>query len=113
MSADDGTFDAVFGALADPTRRTLLQRLITSGPATATELSADATITRQAVLKHLCVLEAAALLTRRAAGREVQFVADTAPMADAISWMLDTSSAWDRRARNLQRLQSQGRLSRR
>jgi DNA-binding transcriptional ArsR family regulator len=100
-------FDAVFGALSDPTRRELLEQLITAGPATATALAADRTITRQAVLKHLCVLEAAELVTRQTAGRDVQFVARTAPMAAAITWMLDTSAAWDRRAQRL------GKLSRR
>ena len=48
---------AVFVALADPTRRALLDRLAQRGPATVTELASDLPITRQAVAKHLAVLQ--------------------------------------------------------
>ena len=60
----------VFEALADPTRREVMRRLAEGGPATATELAGDLPVTRQAVAKHLAVLENANLLASVRRGRE-------------------------------------------
>jgi DNA-binding transcriptional ArsR family regulator len=65
---DDG--DAVFRALADPTRRHLLDRLFERDGRTLTELEQDLEMTRFGVMKHLKVLEEAGLVTTRKAGRE-------------------------------------------
>ena len=70
----------VFAALADPTRRTVLQEVATRGSATATELSAPLGITRQAVAKHLGVLADAGLVDGRRAGRETRYRPTPAPL---------------------------------
>ncbi len=96
-AAETAPLDGVFAALADPTRRALVQRLVVSGPASATVLAAAFPFSRQAVVKHLQALEAAGLVASQRVGREVQYRADPAPMAAAIGWMLDSGAAWDRR----------------
>jgi DNA-binding transcriptional ArsR family regulator len=62
--------DLVFKALADPTRRTLLDRLFTRDGRTLTELEAQLEMTRFGVMKHLKVLEGAGLVVSRKRGRE-------------------------------------------
>ena len=89
--------DAVFSALADPTRRELFETIARQGPCTATELAADRPITRQAVAKHLGVLGEAGLVTARREGRETRFRATPAPLAAARRWIEQTGAAWDRR----------------
>ena len=64
------SMDAVFKALADPTRRRLLDRLRARNGQTLRELCERAEITRQAVTKHLAILEAASLVATQRAGRE-------------------------------------------
>ena len=102
--ASAGTLDMLFGALSDPTRRTLVERLLTKGPATATALAEDTPLTRQAVLKHLQVLEAAGLLARDRVGREVRYRVTPRPLASAVGWILDTAGQWDNRIERLRRL---------
>jgi len=94
--------DAVFGALADPTRRRLLST-IAERPATATELAGDLPISRQAVVKHLGALAEAGLLERERAGREVRYRVTPAPLSDAVSWMAQVGSQWDERLASLDR----------
>jgi DNA-binding transcriptional ArsR family regulator len=65
--ADD---DRVFKALADPTRRRLLDRLFTREGLTLTELVSEVEMTRFGVMKHLRILEAAGLVVARRSGRE-------------------------------------------
>ena len=62
--------DRVFKALADPTRRRLLDRLFERDGRTLTELEAEAEMTRFGVMKHLRVLEDAGLVVTRRSGRE-------------------------------------------
>ena len=88
--------DAVFGALADPTRRTLLTR-VAAHPATATELAGGLPISRQAVVKHLASLADAGLLERQRAGREVRYHVTPAPLTDAVSWIAEVGGQWDER----------------
>jgi len=94
--------DAVFGALADPTRRRLLSA-IAEHPATATELAGGLPISRQAVVKHLSALSEAGLLERRRAGREVRYRVTPAPLSDAVSWMARVGAQWDDRLASLAR----------
>ena len=96
--------DAVFSALADPTRRGLVTRLTRDGPRTATLLARDLPITRQAVVHHLQALGEAGLVDASREGREVRYRATPEPLAEAVSWMLDAGARWDRR---LQRLRAQ------
>ena len=94
--------DAVFSALADPTRRAVVQRL-SDGPATATQLAAEFPITRQAVAKHLGLLDDAGLVTTSRSGRETRYALTPAAFADAMTWMADVGARWDRRLAALRR----------
>jgi DNA-binding transcriptional ArsR family regulator len=93
----------VFSALADPTRRTVLQEVATRGSATATELAVPLGITRQAVAKHLGVLSDAGLVDGQRAGRETRYRPTPAPMGEAISWMAEVGGRWDDRLAALER----------
>jgi DNA-binding transcriptional ArsR family regulator len=100
--ADDRA-GAVFGALSDPTRRSLLETIASTPAATATELAAGLPISRQAVLKHLAALADAGLVDRSRSGREVRYRVTPAPLSDAVSWMADVGGQWDERLRILRR----------
>ncbi|MGN6694750.1 MAG: ArsR/SmtB family transcription factor [Aquihabitans sp.] len=100
-TAADRRAAAVFDALGDPTRRELLAAVGRSGPVTATELAADRTVTRQAIVKHLQVLAGAGLVTAEKVGREQRYTVTAAPLDDAAAWMANVGSAWDRRLAKL------------
>jgi DNA-binding transcriptional ArsR family regulator len=89
--------DDLFGVLADPTRRALLSHLVHEGPDTATRLATRFPLTRQAVVKHLQALAAAGLVSSDRSGREVRYRATTERLAEAVTWLLDTATKWDRR----------------
>jgi DNA-binding transcriptional ArsR family regulator len=91
---------AVFGALAEPMRRQLLQT-IALHPATATELASELPITRQAVTKHLNSLSEAGLLERERAGRDIRYRLTPAPLTEAMSWMAQVGGQWDERLSRL------------
>ena len=93
----------VFAALADPTRRSVLQEVAARGSATATELAPPLGITRQAVAKHLAVLAEAGLVDAARAGRETRYRPTPAPMSEAISWMAEVGARWDERLAGLER----------
>ncbi len=103
MPASSDRTDAVFGALADPTRRSLLAAISHQPSVTATELAAELPITRQAVLKHLTALADAGLLDRERSGREVHYRVTPEPLSDAVSWMADVGGQWDERLATLRR----------
>ena len=69
--------DDLFDALADPTRRRLLERLVHEGPQTATQLAAGSEISRQAIVKHLQALMSVDLVDCDRIGREVRYRATT------------------------------------
>jgi DNA-binding transcriptional ArsR family regulator len=94
---------AVFGALADPTRRALLATIADNPQITATELASALPISRQAVLKHLAALADAGLLDRERSGREVHYRMTPEPLSDAVSWMAEVGSQWDSRLAGLSR----------
>jgi DNA-binding transcriptional ArsR family regulator len=95
--------DAVFGALADPTRRRLFALLGTRGEASATDLARDLPVTRQAVQKHLGSLSDAGLVASRRSGREVLYHPTPAPMSEAMAWMAEVGGQWDERLASLDR----------
>jgi DNA-binding transcriptional ArsR family regulator len=103
VDATDQT-GAVFGALADPTRRRLLAAIADRPAATATELASELPISRQAVIKHLSALADAGLLERERAGREVHYRVTPAPLSDAVTWMAEVGGRWDERLGALGRL---------
>lgn len=98
--------DAVFAALADPTRRHLLEALA-SGSASATRLAAELPISRQAVAKHLAGLRAAHLVSAERAGRETLYSLDPEPLSDAAEWIARVGSEWDQRLAGLRRYLSE------
>ena len=93
--------DEVFAALGDPTRREVLALVAQGRAQTATELAATLPVTRQAVAKHLAVLEGARLVDAQRAGRTMRFRATPAPLADAIAWMAEVGGQWDERLARL------------
>jgi DNA-binding transcriptional ArsR family regulator len=89
-----------FAALADPTRRAILARLVT-GEASVTELAAPFQMTMPAVSKHLKVLERAGLIAR---GREAQWRPcriEGEPLRDVAEWMEPYRRFWDERFERL------------
>jgi DNA-binding transcriptional ArsR family regulator len=93
---------AVFDALADPTRRTVLRTVAEHGPVTATEIAATLPVTRQAVAKHLDALRGVGLVARERVGRDVRFSFDPAPLDGAVEWITAVGARWDRRLATLQ-----------
>jgi DNA-binding transcriptional ArsR family regulator len=98
-----GEPDAVFEALADPTRRAVIRSLASEGPSTLTELSARLPVTRQAVSKHLSLLEEAGLVTPSGEVRGRRYAFTPAPLTDAVGWMVDIGADWDSRLERLKR----------
>lgn len=99
----DGADDEIWAAIGDPTRRRVLDLLVADGPDTATGLSRQLPVSRQAVAKHLTVLERSGLVTQEVFGREVRFGVDEEQFARAIAEVQAVGQAWDRR---LQRIRS-------
>ena len=91
--------DLVFAALADPSRRFVLERLA-RGSASQSELAGELPVTRQAVAKHLATLRAAGLVHAERRGRETRYELESAPLGDAAAgssaWAPNGTSAWPR-----------------
>ena len=87
----------VLAALADPTRWRLLDDLAAHHGATATTLAADLPVTRQAVVKHLAVLERAGLVSARRAGREMRYTVHAERLDETARWMAAAARRWDDR----------------
>ena len=83
----------VFRAIADPTRRAILDRL-REGPANAGALAADFRSSRPAVSKHLRVLREARLVVDKRVGRERVYEVDTVPLEDVAGWIEGYRSFW-------------------
>ena len=90
----------VFEALADPTRRHLVEALARR-EASATELAADLPVTRQAVAKHLTALRAAGLVESRRSGRETLYRLEPGPLDHAVAWIARVGDEWDARLERL------------
>jgi DNA-binding transcriptional ArsR family regulator len=92
----------VFAALADPTRRLMLEQLMREGTTSVPALTALLPITRQAVAKHLSALDHAGLVERvPAGGREVRYRLRAGALAPAARWMGEAEAAWDVRLARL------------
>ncbi|MFB7334760.1 ArsR/SmtB family transcription factor [Streptomyces adustus] len=91
------TVDGVLAALADPTRRRLLELLAARGQASATSLAEHLPVSRQAVVKHLAVLDAAGLVRGGRAGREVRYAVRPDALDATARWMASLAADWDRR----------------
>jgi DNA-binding transcriptional ArsR family regulator len=96
VNQKEPALDAVFAALADPTRRAILGRLAEHG-ATVTELARPFAMSLPAVSKHLRVLERAGLLQRRVDGRTHRIVIAPQPLRDALGWLDEHRRFWEPR----------------
>ena len=87
----------LFDAVADPTRRQILERLRTSGPLTLSEIAGGFPITRQAVTKHLDALASSGLVRTTHVGRERIHELDPQPLVELQEWLAPYAMEWDRR----------------
>lgn len=93
--------DDLWSAIGDPTRRRMLDLLLTDGIGTATSLSAQLPVTRQAVAKHLGVLDRVGLVHAAQAGREKHYRVDQAQLSIAVAQLSAVGTAWDARLRRI------------
>ncbi len=96
--------DDLWSAIGDPTRRRLLDLMLADGESTATTLSAALPVTRQAVAKHLVVLDRVGLVRSTPAGRERRYQVDEAQLARAVAQLNSVGALWDARLRRIKSL---------
>ena len=96
--------DALWSAIGDPTRRRMLDLLLAEGYGTASTLSAHLPVTRQAVAKHLGVLDRVGLVHVTPVGREKRYEVDEVQLARAVAQLSDVGATWDARLRRIKRI---------
>ncbi len=96
--------DHLWSAIGDPTRRRMLDLLLTQGDGTATTLSDRLPVTRQAVAKHLVVLDRAGLVRVTPTGREKRYRVDDVQLSRAVAQMASVGSTWDARLQRIKRI---------
>jgi predicted transcriptional regulator len=96
--------DDLWSAIGDPTRRRLLDLLLVDGEGTATTLGRQLPVTRQAVAKHLGVLDRVGLVRATPAGREKRYRVDDAQLSRAVAQLSSVGSAWDARLQRIRRI---------
>jgi DNA-binding transcriptional ArsR family regulator len=96
--------DELWAAVADPTRRRVLDALLAHGEATATTLAGELPVTRQAVAKHLAVLDRAGLVEARREGREVRYAVRAEQLDEATRSLASVAEEWDSRLAAIKRL---------
>src|SRR3954462_8791703 len=94
MMTSSEQLDATFIALADPTRRAILARLMT-GEASVNELAEPFAISQPAISKHLKILERAGLVSRSVVGTRRPVKIEAAPMKDAADWLEKYRKFWE------------------
>jgi DNA-binding transcriptional ArsR family regulator len=95
--------DDLWSAIGDPTRRRMID-LLAAGHETATSLSERLPVTRQAVSKHLAVLDRVGLVHAAPAGRERRYQIDEAQLARAVAQLSAVGATWDARLRRIKRI---------
>ncbi|MGB3674042.1 MAG: metalloregulator ArsR/SmtB family transcription factor [Candidatus Nanopelagicales bacterium] len=95
--------DDLWSAIGDPMRRRMLDLLIADS-GTATSLSERLPVTRQAIAKHLAVLDRVGLVHGEQVGREMRYAVDDAQLARAVAQLASVGSAWDARLQRIKRL---------
>ncbi len=103
-AGEDSEADEVLVALADPTRRRLLDVLAARGEASATTLAAKLPVSRQAVVKHLVVLDRAGLVRGSRRGREVRYTVRPERLDATARWLTGLAAEWDARLAAIKRL---------
>ena len=96
--------DDLWSAIGDPMRRRMLDLLLTSSPGTATSLSQHLPVTRQAVAKHLAVLDRVGLVRASHQGRERRYRVDEAQLALAVAQLNAVGDTWDARLRRIRQI---------
>jgi predicted transcriptional regulator len=96
--------DELWSAVGDPTRRRMLDLLLVDGGSTATTLSEQLPVTRQAVAKHLGVLDRVGLVHVTPSGRERLYEVDEAQLARAVAQLSSVGATWDARLRRIKRI---------
>jgi predicted transcriptional regulator len=96
--------DDLWSAIGDPTRRRLLDLLLIDGDGTATSLGQQLPVTRQAVAKHLSVLDRVGLVRATPAGREKRYRVDDVQLARAVAQLSSVGAAWDARLQRIKRI---------
>lgn len=99
--------DELWSAIGDPVRRRLLDLLLAEGTGTPTSLSGRLPITRQAVTKHLGVLDRAGLVHATPAGRERRYEIDEAQLSRAVRQLNEVGRTWDARLHRIKRIAEQ------
>jgi ArsR family transcriptional regulator, cadmium/lead-responsive transcriptional repressor len=93
--------DDLWSAIGDPTRRAIVGLLLTGGHETATSLSEQLPVTRQAITKHLAVLDRVGLVRSAPAGRERRYQVDQAQLSRAAEQLAAVGASWDLRLRRI------------
>jgi DNA-binding transcriptional ArsR family regulator len=93
----------LLAALADPSRRALFERLNSRGPASASQLATELPISRQAIAKHLSLLDSVGLVDRAEQGRQVVYTARVSPLQDVANWLETVGDVWDDRLERLKK----------
>lgn len=93
----------LLAALADPTRRAVFERLNTKGPASASQLASEFPVSRQAIAKHLDLLDDVGLVHRTDQGRQVVYSAQVGPLRDVATWLESVGDDWEARLERLKR----------
>ena len=96
--------DELWSAIGDPSRRRVLDLLVSNGEVSASWLAGRVPFSRQMVSKHLVVLEEAGLISRRKQGREVLYQIEASRLDEATRTMTDLAAQWDLRLAAIKRL---------
>ena len=103
-AAADEVDDELWSAIGDPTRRRMVDLLLLTGDGTATTLGQQLPVSRQAVAKHLGVLDRVGLVRGTSAGREKRYRVDDEQLARAVAQLSSVGSAWDARLQRIKRI---------
>lgn len=96
--------DDLWSAIGEPTRRRMLDLLLETGAGTATSLSGQLPVSRQAVAKHLDVLDRVGLVRATPVGREKRYRVDEAQLGRAVAQLDAVGNTWDARLRRIKQI---------
>jgi DNA-binding transcriptional ArsR family regulator len=108
MSEQAEAMERVFAALADPTRRQVLDAIAARGEATATTIAAELPVSRQAIVKHLAVLDRAGLVAGRREGREMRYAVAPDRLDDIARWIATLATEWEARLARIKQIAESG-----